>query len=93
MLCIHLRPLESALVGAGFRETFRGQAWTRNCGEWVYFDVVLSDALEESLPGPVRRHENLDARSGTERGFVCDRCGDGILGRIDSAPVFPMPVD
>jgi len=41
MVCHHLRGLEKALKEAGFTETSRGQAWSRNCREWVYFNVVL----------------------------------------------------
>ena len=41
MVCEHLVALEEALLAAGVPVTSRGQAWTDNCHEWVYFDVVL----------------------------------------------------
>ena len=41
MVCEHLYPLEQALLAAGIAETYRGQPWSRNCREWVYFDADL----------------------------------------------------
>jgi hypothetical protein len=41
MTCEHLLPLEEALLAEGIRETSRGQAWSENCREWVYFDCRL----------------------------------------------------
>ena len=41
MVCKHLSELEAALKISGASETFRGQAWSSNGREWVYFDVVL----------------------------------------------------
>lgn len=90
MTCEHLRVLEQSLLDAGVRETFRGAAWSDNCREWVYFDVVLdTGAIAAHLPECVRVHENTDPRSGLERGFVCGHCLDAIMGRIDGAPRFP----
>ncbi|MBN1425321.1 hypothetical protein JXA88_12275, partial [Candidatus Fermentibacteria bacterium] len=74
MVCEHLAPLEKALLEDGVRVTYRGQAWSKNCREWVYFDVILDiDAIMErfSLPSCVRFHENTDERSGLERGLEC----------------------
>ena len=45
MTCEHLRALEQALRDAGFEPTFRGQAWSENCREWVYFDCYLPAKL------------------------------------------------
>ena len=41
MTCEHLVHLERELAARGFAETFRGQAWSANTREWVYFDVCL----------------------------------------------------
>ncbi|MBN2346731.1 MAG: hypothetical protein JXO51_10120 [Candidatus Aminicenantes bacterium] len=92
MVCDHLRELERALQEGGFAETCRGRVWTRNCREWVYFEVVLYiDGIRErfALAPCVRMHENLDPKSGTERGLFCEECHDGIMGRLDGAPRFP----
>lgn len=91
MVCEHLIKLEKELLDAGITETYRGQAWSDNCREWVYFDTVLNtDSLAKrlNLPSCVRIHENLDQKSGTERGFVCEICNDGIMGRISGAEIF-----
>jgi hypothetical protein len=92
MLCEHLRELENKLKEAGFVETWRGKAWTENCREWVYFDVVLDiDRIlhDFTLSPCLRRHENLDPKSGTERGLVCEACRDAIMGKTDGAVLFP----
>lgn len=91
MVCEHLRPLEQALLNAGIEETFRGQAWSQNCREWVYFDTVLNTAsLKEryAMPGCVEIHENTDPKSGLEHGFVCTLCHDAIMGRADGFRLF-----
>ncbi len=91
MVCAHLAELENALIAGAAVETYRGQPWTRNCREWVYFDVVLDiEALQRRFDfGPtVSVHENLDSKSGQERGFVCDACHDAVLGVLDGRSVF-----
>ncbi len=42
MTCEHLRSLEQAMIAGGMRETFRGQAWSNDCREWVYFQCLLT---------------------------------------------------
>jgi hypothetical protein len=91
MACSHLSVLENELINAGAVETFRGQAWSSNCREWVYFDVVLDIASlsERMLFSPaIKVHENTDPKSGLERGFVCEECHDAIMGRTDGAEIF-----
>lgn len=83
MECKHLQSLEAGLLAAGIKETFRGQAWSNNCREWVYFDCLLDlKALRRNynLPEFVISHVNNDPRSGLEAGFVCQECKDGIIG-------------
>ena len=83
MICEHLRALEQALLDAGIPETRRGQVWTENCREWVYFDCVLDlGALRErfGLDEFVKDHDHRGTHDGCERGFVCSRCHDGIMG-------------
>lgn len=83
MTCSHLQWLEQALITGGFRETFRGAAWSKNCREWVYFDVTLDLAkLRQSfaIPACVGVHENSDPRSGLEMGLICRTCLDGVIG-------------
>jgi hypothetical protein len=92
MVCEHLKALEEALVDRRAEETYRGQPWSENCREWVYFRVVLdvpAVAAKLDFAPCVSVHENLDERSGTERGFVCEQCRDAIMGRLDGAPPFP----
>jgi len=91
MVCQHLAPLEDELIKAKIKETYRGQTWTKNCREWVYFDVVLDTAALAArfkFPPCVKVHENFDQKSGLERGFECVECHDGIMGLLSGAEIF-----
>lgn len=82
--CEHLIELERALARAGFRETFRGQAWSDNCREWVYYDCLLpAEAIRRKFAfAPcVQDHAHRGTHDGQEAGFVCDIHNDGIMGR------------
>jgi hypothetical protein len=86
MLCEHLRELETELKRAGIIETFRGQAWSHNCREWVYFDCHLdlpAIRARMSLAPCVADHANTDPHSGTERGLVCTEHHDAIMGSLE----------
>src|SRR4051794_13591110 len=83
MLCEHLQPLEAELKAAGIAETYRGQAWSSNCREWVYFDCYLDTAAIHkrlAMPAFVEQHVNDDPRSGQERALVCSQHHDAIAG-------------
>jgi hypothetical protein len=91
MVCEHLLKLEAELIEAEIKETYRGQAWSDNCREWVYYDIVLdTDSLQKRLTFPpcVIVHENLDPKSGQERGFYCTECKDGIMGLLSDGKIF-----
>jgi hypothetical protein len=84
-ICEHLAPVEQWLAAQGFRETYRGQAWSDTCREWVSFDTVLDlPALRAQFTlGPeVVDHANLDPKSGTEQGLVCTIHHDGVIGYL-----------
>jgi len=83
MTCEHLIELERALIEAGIRETSRGQAWSRNCREWVYFDCFLPRPLirqKFNLADCVKDHDHRGTHDGNESGLVCDIHNDGIMG-------------
>lgn len=88
MTCEHLRALEEAILAAGIRETFRGEAWSKNCREWVYFEAYLDPAGVRrafALPDCVEDHVHRGTHDGSERGFVCTEHRDGVLGRFEPA--------
>ena len=92
MVCEHLRPLEHALAAAGIAVDFRGQAWSERCREWVYYSAVLDlKSIRPHLPACVEVHENLDARSGLERGYYCGQCHDAVMGLVKGRRKFRMP--
>lgn len=82
-VCEHLKPLEDELLAIGFKELARGQVWSKNCREWVYFDCTLDvPALLErfAFPPCVEAHEHLGTHDGSEYGLYCAACHDGIMG-------------
>jgi hypothetical protein len=83
MTCEHLQQLESEIVAAGVKETFRGQAWSQNCREWVYFDCFFDrESIRRRLvlATCVHDHEHRGTHDGQEAGFVCAQCHDAIMG-------------
>ncbi|MBA4020454.1 MAG: hypothetical protein C0483_25110 [Pirellula sp.] len=83
MLCEHLVELERALLAAGIRETYRGQPWSSNCREWVYFACYLDlPALRQrfAFDECVRDHEHRGTHDGQEAGLVCFACCDAVMG-------------
>jgi len=81
--CRHLYPLEATLIASGIRETTRGQVWSERCREWVYFDCTLDvSALQERFrfDSCVAVHEHRGTHDGSEKGFYCSTCHDGIMG-------------
>ncbi len=83
MVCEHLRDLENELISSNIRETYRGQAWSRNCREWVYFDVYLDlEKLRKRfrLDKCVKDHEHFGTHDGQESGFICEIHNDAVMG-------------
>jgi hypothetical protein len=92
MVCEHLHALETALLERNIPVTFRGQAWSENCREWVYFGCFIDpEATREkfSLPDFVKAHSHRGTHDGQESGFVCLRCHDAIIGFLDPVPGKP----
>lgn len=82
-MCEHLLPLENELKSLHIKETFRGEAWSDNCRDWVYFDCYLnckSIISRLKLPEFITHTTNDDPRSGLEEGLVCNNCKDAIMG-------------
>jgi hypothetical protein len=93
MVCEHLSPLEQALIDRGIAVTFRGQAWSMNCREWVYFDCFLDTSeIRKRIPFPnfVHDHSHRGTHDGQERGLVCTICHDGIMGVYEPVPGKPI---
>jgi hypothetical protein len=89
MVCEHLSALEHALLAAGVPVTFRGQAWSNNCREWVYVDCFLDvPALQKhfAFAPCVTDHAHRGTHDGEERGLVCTSCHDAIVGAYEAAP-------
>ncbi len=83
LICEHLRVLEQAMIAGGLRETYRGQAWSKNCREWVYFDCFIdTDAVRHrfTFADCVSEHAHRGTHDGEERGFECNACHDAVMG-------------
>jgi hypothetical protein len=86
MTCEHLNSLEAAMHAAGLRETFRGQPWSDNCREWVYFDCWIDLAAVRErhvLAECVHDHIHRGTHDGSERGLVCAQCHDALMGSFE----------
>lgn len=93
MTCEHLRALEDAIIAAGIKETFRGQPWSKNCREWVYFDCYIDAAgvrRHFALADCVKEHSHRGTHDGQESGFVCSLCHDGIIGEYEPRTGLPI---
>jgi hypothetical protein len=93
MTCEHLIALERALIEAGVKETSRGQAWSQNCREWVYFDCFLpaeSTRRKFAFDPCVEDHAHLGTHDGQESGFVCTVHHDGVMGHHPASGVAAM---
>lgn len=92
MVCEHLSAVESALAARGIAVTFRGQAWSERCREWVYFDAYLDTARIRhaiALAECVRDHTHRGTHDGQEHGLVCELCDDAVMGLPDPVPGKP----
>ncbi len=82
-MCIHLKPLENYLKTKKITETYRGQVWTKNCREWIYYDAVLNpQKLKERFhfDDSIKIHDYEDIKVGSELGLVCTLCNDAVMG-------------
>ena len=82
------------MLEQGLPQTYRGQPWSMNCRQWVYFDCYIDTAAVRrrfDLAPCVSEHAHRGTHDGQERGFVCAECHDGIMGRYDQGHgrVFP----
>jgi hypothetical protein len=50
-MCTHLKSLEDLSDELKILlEVYRGQVWTKNCREWIYYDAVLNpQKLKEEI--------------------------------------------
>ena len=83
MVCQHLAQLEQELLAAKILVTFRGQAWSSNCREWVYFACWLdrpSIRSRMAFPEFVKDHDHRGTHDGRESGLVCTQCNDAVMG-------------
>ena len=80
-----LRKIAKSLKNKGIDITFFGFAWTKQRANWIYFDTVLN--VEElrnrfNLGDHIVIHKNLDPKSGTEKGLLDKKTGEGLMGKL-----------
>ena len=81
------------------KETFRGQAWSNNCREWVYFNCYIDrEAVRRAfqLAPCIAEHVHRGTHDGEESGFVCSACNDALIGAYElkaGMAVFPARQD
>lgn len=82
-MCMHLQALFEELTRKKIKVTYRGQAWSDNCSEWIYYDCYLdNESIRNRLKFDecVKDHSHLGTHDGQESGFFCEQCKDGIMG-------------
>ena len=80
-----LREIAEYLIENGIQITFFGQAWSNTSADWIYFDTKLNiNRLKRKfkLKDNIVIHENLDPKSGTEKGFIDKLTGEGLMGKL-----------
>ena len=83
MQCKHLKKLEAELLAAGISIFLRGKTWGDDQGEFVYFECILdreSIRRRLSLADCVQDEAYLGTHMGSEYGFYCKECRQGIMG-------------
>lgn len=87
--CMHLRPVQEYLMRLNIKETFRGQTWSINCRDWIYYDCVLAaESLIKrfDLQDCVEEHNYLNIKVGGEMGLYCKTCHDAVVGQHPHSP-------
>ena len=80
-----LREIAKYLLADGHRIFYIGHTWTKADAVWIYFDTVFDIEqmrIEFQLADHIVVHENLDIKSGTEKGFIDMNTGEGIMGLL-----------
>ncbi|WP_271766677.1 hypothetical protein [Aquimarina algiphila] len=82
-----LQRIAKDLQNKGIKITHFGKAWSNQPANWVYFDTVLN--IEEikttyNLGETIQPYENLDPRTGTEKGFIDTQTGEGLMGKLNN---------
>jgi len=80
-----LRNIAKSLKNKGIEITYFGRTWTKQLADWIYFDIVLDvEKLRDQfqLGAHIVIHQNLDPKSGTEKGFIDEHTGEGLMGKI-----------
>lgn len=63
--------------------TFEGQAWSKAKGHWIYYRTHFPMAevrTKFELPSFIEEHHHQGTHDGCESGFICQKCGDAIMG-------------
>jgi len=80
-----LQQIAKYLLNMHVEVGYYGKAWGNYHANWMYFEEVLDlEALrfKFSLGEHIKVHENLDNKSGLERGFIDTTTGEGLMGKV-----------
>jgi len=83
MVCEHLREFENIVRRSGAEETFRGHAWSKPNGEWVYYRCYIDkeSAMARFNDEEIYEwSEHIGTHDGSEAGIVCKKCECGVMG-------------
>jgi hypothetical protein len=80
-----LRRIAKGLQEEGLAISYYGRTWTKQQADWIYFETVLDLEklrIDYQLEAHIVIHENHDTKSGTEKGFIDTRTGEGLMGKL-----------
>lgn len=81
-----LNKIKTSLETQNKSITFFDQAWSNSKSNWVYFDAILDIELIKKQFDPDNQlliHENLDRKSGLEKGLIDPLTKEAIIGTCE----------
>jgi len=80
-----IKAMSQFLNKKGVKISYFGKAWSNEDANWIYFDCKLNIIELIKLFDPSKQlvvHENIDPRSGLEKGLIDNSTGEGIMGKL-----------
>ncbi len=80
-----LKKLAKYLMKNNKKITYFGKAWSEIDSNWIYFDTIMDlkkIRQKMSFSENIIEHQNLDNKSGLEKGFIDKLTNEGVMGKI-----------
>ncbi len=80
-----LQQIAKYLLSQRAKITYFGTTWSQRNANWIYFDIVLNiEMLQKQFQWDetIQLSENLDPKSGLERGLFDTKTEEGLMGKV-----------